>query len=302
MTTRREAITRLGAFSGAVLLGGRNGMQSVLGHEYQGAQVDAPPLAPGAPNSPERMALIEAVREKTRGLETKFERHVHRSAGSMPYRLFRPASTGRLPLVMYLHGSGGLGTDNEKQLETGNIFGSRVWAVPENQERFPCYVVAPQCDQGWIRYAALPGDSIAKPAPGLGDGARLAFGVIDELRREYPIDEQRIYITGQSMGGAGVWHMISQRPNLFAAAVICCGSDSADTVSAPARMPLWNFHGVVDRTVPVEFSRERIEAIRKAGGRPISTEYAGVDHNSWLWAYSEPTLLPWLFGQTRASR
>ena len=293
MTTRREVIARLGALSGALLFGRRQELH---------AQGDAPSLATGVPGSPERMALIETLRAKVRGLDSRYERHVHRGNGSMPYRLFRPASASRLPLVVYLHGSGGLGTDNEKQLQTGNLFGSHVWAVAEHQERFPCYVVVPQAASGWIRYAAVPGDSIAAPAPGLGEGARLAFAIIDELRREFPIDDRRIYITGQSMGGAGVWHMISQRPDLFAAAVVCCGSDSADSVSAVANMPLWNFHGVVDRTVPVEFSRDRIKAMREAGGRPIHTEYDGVDHNSWLWAYTEPALLPWVFRQTKAGR
>jgi predicted peptidase len=67
----------------------------------------------------------------------------------MPYRLFRPETTGKLPLVVYLHGGGGLGNDNLKQLQFGNIFGTRLWLLPENQKRFPCYVVAPQSDSGW---------------------------------------------------------------------------------------------------------------------------------------------------------
>ncbi len=70
----------------------------------------------------------------------------------MPYRLFQPEAGGKLPLVVYLHGSGGLGNDNEKQLGLGNIFGTRVWLLPENQKVYPCYVLAPQTDRGWIRY------------------------------------------------------------------------------------------------------------------------------------------------------
>ena len=68
----------------------------------------------------------------------------------MPYRLFRPRETGKAPLILYLHGSGGLGDDNEKQLGLGNVFGTRVWALPENQKRFSCYIVVPQTDRGWV--------------------------------------------------------------------------------------------------------------------------------------------------------
>lgn len=65
----------------------------------------------------------------------------------MPYRLFKPAAAGKLPLVLYLHGSGGQGDDNQKQLGLGNIFGTRVWLLPQNQEKHPCYVVVPQTDR-----------------------------------------------------------------------------------------------------------------------------------------------------------
>jgi predicted peptidase len=137
--------------------------------------------------------------------------------------------------------------------------------------------------------------------PGLGDGARLAFEVIESISRELPIDDRRIYLTGQSMGGAGVWHMITQRPRFFAAAAVCCGSASADNMTDAVRMPLWNFHGDADNTVPVTVSRDRIAALRKAGGHPFSTEYRGVGHNVWEWAYTEPALVRWLFANRRVA-
>ena len=93
--------------------------------------------------------------------------------------------------------------------------------------------------------------------------------------------------------------MLAQRPSLFAAAVICCGSRSLDDPTA-AMAPLWNFHGEADDTVPVAVSRERIAALRKAGGHPLSTEYAGVGHNVWQWAYTEPSLVRWVFAKHRA--
>jgi predicted peptidase len=259
-----------------------------------------PPLAPGAPNSPQRIALIDAFKQRADGIEKKFEARTHKSDWAMPYRLFRPASTGRAPLVLFLHGSGGLGTDNVTQMGLGNTFGTRVWALPENQKTYPCYVVVPQTDRGWVRYATpTPADSVYKVIPGLGDGARLAFEIVDALRREFPIDDRRIYVTGQSMGGGGTWHMIAYRPKFFAAAVPCCGSANLDNLLDTVGTPLWNFHGVADTTVPVAVSRDRIAAVRKAGGHPLSTEYAGVGHNVWEWAYTEPALVRWVFGQRR---
>jgi predicted peptidase len=287
MMTRREAVVRLGAAS----VGARFAL------EQAGADASQPPLARGTPASPERMALIDAFRRTSEGLEKKFEARSHTGDFTMPYRLFRPEAPGTLPLVMYLHGSGGLGDDNEKQLGLGNMFGTRVWLLPENQQRFPCYVVAPQTDRGWIKY-----DFSKRPSqemPGLGDGSRLALEIVDRLSREFPIDQRRIYVTGQSMGGAGVWNVIANRPALFAAAIPCCGSASSDNGSEAIAMPLWNFHGDADRTVAVSVSRDRIAARRKAGGHPLYTEYPGVDHESWQWAYTEPALIPWVFAQRR---
>jgi predicted peptidase len=250
--------------------------------------------------SPERIALIEAFKKQSEGLEKKFEARTHKSDWVMHYRLFRPEAGGKVPLVVYLHGSGGLGDDNLKQLGLGNIFGTRMWLLPENQKRFPCYVVVPQTDRGWIRYdLSQKTDEPAKELPGFGNGNRLAIEIVDRLCHEFPIDQSRIYVTGQSMGGAGVWNIIANRPKVFAAAAICCGSTSPDDGTGSIDTPLWNFHGDSDKTVPVSLSRERIAARRKAGGRPLYTEYAAVDHNVWQWAFTEPELVKWVFSQRR---
>jgi predicted peptidase len=255
-------------------------------------------LAPGAPKSAERLALIGAFLKRSEGLQNKFEAREHKSDWGMPYRLFHPETRRKAPLVLYLHGSGGLGDDNLKQLSLGNRFGTRVWLLPENQKRFPCYVLAPQTDRGWIRYDFS--QQPAKELPGFGDGARLALEIVDGLRREFHIDERRIYIAGNSMGGAGVWNVLANRPSFFAAAVICCGAESPDDGTASAATPLWDFHGDADEVVPVSSSRDRIGARRRAGGHPIYTEYAGVDHDGAnRLAFTEPEVPKWVFSQHR---
>jgi predicted peptidase len=304
MIARREALRLLSSAAAAAWLApplrGLNSSPALNSFAAKDKDDSTPPLAPGSPNSPERVALIDAFRKQSEGLEQKYEARTYKGDWTMPYRLFRPDAKGKLPLVIYLSGSGGLGDDNLKQLQFGNTFGTRVWLLPENQKKFPCYVVAPQTDRGWARYdETQESNGKARVIPGLGDGSRMALEVIDALRHEFPIDDRRIYVTGQSMGGAGVWNIIAGRPNFFAAAVPCCGSDSTENGAESLDTPLWCFHGAADQTVPVSISRERIAARRKAGGHPFYTEYAGVDHNVWEWAFTEPALIEWVFAQRR---
>ena len=304
MITRREAVRLFGAASSGACLAAIpvpfNCSPSP--NDLAATSDSAPPLAPGAPSSPERLSLIEEFLKRSEGLQDKYEAHVHKSDWDMPYRLFRPVgANGKMPLVVYLHGSGGSGDDNLKQLTLGNRFGTRVWLLPENQVRFSCYVVAPQTDRGWIRY-----DFSHQPAtqlPGFGDGARLALEIVDELLREHSIDERRIYLAGNSMGGAGVWNVLANRPNFFAAAVITSGSVSPDDGTGSVATPMWVFHGESDEIVPVSSARDRIAARRKAGGDPLYTEYPGADHDSGArLGFTEPSLVKWVFDQRRQKR
>jgi|HubBroStandDraft_3_1064219.scaffolds.fasta_scaffold115104_1 predicted esterase len=300
MITRREAVRLMGSVSiGAWHAATQVGLNFVLSPRAVATKLEtAPRLAFGAPKSAERLALIEAFLKRSEGLQNKFEAREHKSDWVMPYRLFHPETIRKAPLVLYLHGSGGLGDDNLKQLSLGNRFGTRVWLLPENQKRFPCYVLVPQTDRGWIRYDFS--QQPAKELPGFGDGARLALEIVEGLRGEFHIDERRMYIAGNPMGGAGVWNVLANRPNFFAAAVICCGGESPDDGTGSAATPLWVFHGDRDEVVPVSSSRDRIAARRRVGGHPIYTEYAGVDHDGAnRLAFTEPELPKWVFSQRR---
>jgi predicted peptidase len=175
-----------------------------------------------------------------------------------------------------------------------------VWLLPENQKQVPCYVIAPQTDRGWARYD-MPVGPQGPPEllPGMGDGNQMVLEIIKELLREFNIDDRRVYVTGQSMGGLGVWNIVSNRPGFFAAAVPVCGARGVDDGSRSPQTPMWVFHGAADQVVTVAISRDRVAARRKAGGHPLYTEYVGVDHNVWEWAYTEPELVKWVFAQKR---
>jgi predicted peptidase len=278
----------------------------------RGTAAQAPPrLLPQDPNSAARAVPIEAMKERGPSLAKAFAPHLYTNAKGerMPYRLYAPTRVEpgrRYPLVVFLHGAGGSGTDNLKQLQNANMFGALVWTLPENQARHPAFVLAPQSDVNWPctiydpkNPPRIPADIKFCPPDVLGIGARLAFEIIDSLLGTLPIDRGRIYVTGHSMGGAGTWHMIAQRPRFFAAAVPVCGHPVPSTAPAVEDVPIWNFHGAADDIEPVASSRAMIDALRKAGGRPIHTEYAGVGHNVFMWAYTEPALVEWLFAQTR---
>lgn len=203
------------------------------------------------------------------------------SKWTLPYRLMSPKTAGneRYPLLVFLHGAGERGHENLRQLQTLPA----QMAQEEWKLRFPCYVVAPQCPPHlyW----------------GTDEVRDRLVAMIDELLREFPaIDSRRIYLTGLSMGGHGSWMLAAHRPDLFAAVVPICGGGQVDEAAKLVKTPLWAFHGDADEVVPVAESRNMIEAIRKAGGKPHYTELKGVGHGSWSHAYSDTEgALAWMF-------
>ena len=215
----------------------------------------------------------------------------------MPYRLFVPDEAARskpLPLVVWLHGASGLGTDNLRQItEGGNEFGLRLWIRPELQAKYPSFVVAPQMPAG-----QMWGFQASEKLTPYG---QLAVDLIDALAREFPIDRQRIYVVGQSMGGVGVWDLISKRPELFAAAVPVCATANAQRVPAAAGVKVWVFHGAKDTGMPVADARQAVAAFQAAGGAIKYTEYADAGHDVWTRAFAEPDLPAWLFAQRRTT-
>ncbi len=217
------------------------------------------------------------------------------------YRLMRPLNVEpgkQYPLVLFFHGAGERGADNTKQL----IHGMADFANAANRRQYPCFVVAPQCptDQQWVDTPwTLDTHSMPKvPAPAL----RMSLELIGLLQKELPVDPARIYVTGLSMGGFGVWDAIQRSPNLFAAAAPVCGGGDPAFAKSIAMIPIWAFHGDKDSVVKPRRSRDMIEALKAAGGTPRYTEYPGVGHNAWAATYRDPKLYVWLFEQTKGDK
>lgn len=236
----------------------------------------------------------------SQNLTEKFEakQFINESNDTLNYRIFvpdQPDSTGKYPVVLFLHGAGERGSDNKAQLTWG------VWRFVEDsvQQNHPSIVVAPQApkDSYWgnANWREESTRLMEKPAESL----ILVMEMLEQIHQAYPVDANRLYVTGLSMGGFGTWNLIIRYPDKFAAAAPVCGGGDVTKAHRIAHMPIWNFHGTVDDVVPPELSRDMIAAIRYAGGKPGYSEYPDVDHFSWIPAYNEPSLVNWLFSHRK---
>lgn len=186
----------------------------------------------------------------------------------------------KYPLLLFLHGVGERGNDNKKQLRHDPTKLAPAGVFEKN----PMIVVAPQCpaDQWWS-----------------GQTLETVIKMVKDLQKELPVDPQRIYITGLSMGGFGTWSALALEPKLFAAAIPICGGGDPTSVDKFDKVPIWAFHGDADPTVKVEGTRSMIEALKKKGGEPKYTEYPGVQHDAWTRTYKDPELYEWLLAQKK---
>jgi len=220
----------------------------------------------------------------------------------LPYRLLKPdgydpAGKTAYPLVIFLHGAGERGDDNELQL----LEGVREFAKPETRKKHPAFVIAPQCPlkKSWGHIKTIDGHLTLLKTDEPTESTGLTLELAETLPKEFRIDPKRIYITGLSMGGFGTWDVLARYPDRFAAAIpICCGG-IPETAASFAKVPIWVFHGAVDPDVEVELSRKMVDALHKAGGKPGFTEYPGVGHESWIPTYRDPEVLDWLFAQKK---
>jgi predicted peptidase len=183
------------------------------------------------------------------------------------------------PLLLFLHGRG----ESE-----GGIEAVAKWGPPRQIARgdqLPWIVVSPQCpaNDRW--------DS--------DEQQRRVLALLEHLQATCTIDENRMVITGLSMGGAGVWFMTGAHPDVFAAAVPVCGWGAVESAGTLRKLPLWAWHGTDDRDVPFAGSKDMIDAIRAAGGEQARlTSLEGIGHNSWSAAYESPDLWAWMARQS----
>ncbi len=186
------------------------------------------------------------------------------------------ANEGRKwPLIIFLHGSG----------EAGNDLGKvKIHGPPmrvEGLEDFPFVVVSPQA----------PDSS--------GFDTDTLDALLDELLARLPVDPDRVYLTGLSMGGFATWQWAAERPERFAAIAPICGAGDVRRACRLKNVPVWAFHGARDDVVPIGPDQDMVDAVKACGGDVRFTVYPEGNHNAWTQTYANPRLYEWLLRQRR---
>jgi len=202
------------------------------------------------------------------------------------------------PMIVFLHGAGERGDDGLIQTEVG--LGD---AIRRHADRFPAIVLFPQC-----------------PAEKYWNSTEAHLDALMEQARErYNINENRVYLTGLSMGGYGCWTWGAAHAERWAAMIPICGGGEPndlksltkepipkeayppmkERVLALAKLPIWTFHGLEDDVVPPFRTKQMVRMIEREGGEIKHTEYKGVGHASWERAYADEDVIRWLFEQQR---
>ena len=221
---------------------------------------------------------------------------------TLNYRILKPLNydpNKQYPVHLFLHGSGERGKDNSSQL----THGGSLFLKKENREKYNSWVIFPQCSKN-DRWPSISSDlwdqvfenKIKKPNKSLG----LVIRLMDEFIKKKDVDNQRIYLSGLSMGGMGTFEILYRRPDMFAAATPICGNGITQLAKLFAnKVPVWIFHGSDDKVVSPKYSLEMARAIIESGGSPKMTLYANVDHNSWDNAFAEKDFLKWIHSKTK---
>jgi len=219
----------------------------------------------------------------------------------LSYRILFPENydkSKKYPLILFLHGGGERGNDNDKQL----IHGAKLFLSEKNRKEYPAIILVPQCpsDAYW---AAVNIDRSTQPFKIDFDYKNppqwplvAANELVQKIANEEAVDKSRIYITGLSMGGMGTFESVYRYPDLYAAALpICGGADVNAYDKRVKKTAFWLFHGADDPVVDVNLSRQMQTKLKAIKAENKYSEYPKVKHNSWDNAFAEPEFLAWMF-------
>ncbi len=215
-------------------------------------------------------------------------RTVRVESDDFKYQVYVPAqlnSLQNLPLIVFLHGIGQRGSGGFVPVEGTSGALARHYLA-----QVPALILLPQC-----RLGSYWSDPLME---------KMVMQQLTQTVEEFGADVKRVYLTGVSMGGYGVWHFALRHIEKFAALISICGGSPATIGSrfSPigekvGKTPAWLFHGADDKIVPVSESRQIVEALKANGGNVKYNEYPGVGHHVWMNALTEKELMPWLLAQ-----
>jgi predicted peptidase len=214
------------------------------------------------------------------------------------YRIYVPdipkSATNGVPLVLYLHGSGECGTDNRSQMNMG--MGGLVWW---SRNREPAIVIAPQSPPRTVWSPLFFNILQARMSFSTPPMIKLVKSLVDDICERYPVDTNRILATGVSLGGYGVWDLISRYPGYFAAAIPVCGAGDPQQAESVAKTSLWIFHGENDKNVQNKMDRAMVSRLWELDAPVRYMEYPDSGHAIWGRVYSDDAVMKWFFSRHR---
>lgn len=219
---------------------------------------------------------------------------------TLPYQLFRSekaeTTTEAVPLVVFLHGAGERGNDNNAQLK----YCVNYFLDDTITNQYPFLLLVPQCPEGkrWVNTDwSLPEHQMeSEPTAEL----LYVMHLVDSLVVCGAVDANHVYIAGISMGGFGVWDALQRWPDKFAAAIAICGGGDPAYAEKMHGIPVYIFHGMQDDVVLPQRSIQMYNALQAAGNnKAILVTYHDLAHDCWDEAFHTKGLLKWLFEERK---
>lgn len=215
------------------------------------------------------------------------ETYTENKYGKLDYGFYPPEKmdkTKKYPLVMFLHGW------------SANQTMYLNWYNHDFQEKNPCFVYTPKTPTNWADWSGWNETT-------LSESMQTAIYVLDSLIKAYPIDTNRIYVYGISMGGEGVFDLLHKLPNKFAAAISICGGGRASWAENISKTPVWMFHGSADNINTPDMTERVYNRLVEIGAKKMKyTNYPGYGHEIWDKAQSEPDFYDWMFTYTNSEK
>jgi hypothetical protein len=189
------------------------------------------------------------------------------------------SNTNKYPLVISLHGIKEKGNTLSSLSLVDNVGLPRYVSYGQ---QYPFILISPQLKTSMGKWT---GDYV--------------MAVINHVKTYLRVDPSRIYLTGLSLGGGGVWSVVSAYPNVFAAIVpVCSGYNvkSGAPYIAGSDVPVWGFHGDADAIVSETVTISMISEVNKYKPSPTSkvTIFPKMGHNIWDKVYKETSALSWM--------
>ena len=239
--------------------------------------------------------------------------HIASDGTELPYRLYVPDDYNpekQYSFLLFLHGAGNRGNDNENQVKQHTGLLDRIIngeTVQYNGQQLDTskefIIVAPQCasDKQWVD---TPWGKKPDPSYNLDEIPQSQYmtavvELIDKMKASYNLNSARMYISGLSMGGFGTWDLITRYPDLFAAAIPMGGAGDVSKAEIIKNTPVWTFHQLYDPTVSAEGTLEMVKALSEVGAEVKFTPYFDDKHNAWTQGFAEPDMLQWLYDHVK---